>query len=85
VTFRRRAGLTVLLSSLTLGTLFALSTRAPALAGESAIETRPTRIDVWRPAEPNTLTAAERAAGWRLLFDGRSGEGWRGAASDDFP
>jgi hypothetical protein len=29
---------------------------------------------------PNTLTAAELAAGWQLLFDGRSLEGWR--ASD---
>lgn len=27
---------------------------------------------------PNTLTADERAAGWRLLFDGKSLEGWRG-------
>jgi hypothetical protein len=26
--------------------------------------------------EPNTLTDAERAAGWRLLFDGRSFAGW---------
>jgi 3-keto-disaccharide hydrolase len=26
----------------------------------------------------NTLTAAERAAGWRLLFDGRTTDGWRG-------
>src|SRR5687768_15760275 len=29
-------------------------------------------------AEPNTLTAAEKAAGWKLLFNGRSLEGWRG-------
>jgi 3-oxoadipate enol-lactonase len=27
---------------------------------------------------PNTLSAAERAAGWRLLFDGRTFDGWRG-------
>lgn len=27
---------------------------------------------------PNTLTAAERAAGWRLLFDGSTTAGWRG-------
>jgi hypothetical protein len=27
---------------------------------------------------PNTLTAAERAAGWTLLFDGRTLDGWRG-------
>lgn len=29
---------------------------------------------------PNTLSSAEQAAGWQLLFDGRSLEGWR--ASD---
>jgi hypothetical protein len=28
-------------------------------------------------AGPNTLTAAEKAAGWKLLFDGRSLTGWR--------
>ncbi len=27
---------------------------------------------------PNTLTAAERADGWTLLFDGRTLSGWRG-------
>lgn len=27
-------------------------------------------------AAPNTLTAAERAAGWKLLFDGNSFAGW---------
>jgi len=26
---------------------------------------------------PNTLTEAERRGGWRLLFDGRSTEGFR--------
>ena len=28
-------------------------------------------------AQPNTLTAGERAAGWRLLFDGSTTQGWR--------
>lgn len=28
-------------------------------------------------AAPNTLTDAERAAGWELLFDGRTTAGWR--------
>jgi hypothetical protein len=28
-------------------------------------------------AAPNALTAAERAAGWRLLFDGSTTSGWR--------
>jgi hypothetical protein len=29
-------------------------------------------------ADPNTLTATEKAAGWKLLFDGKSTAGWRG-------
>jgi hypothetical protein len=29
-------------------------------------------------AAPNALTPAEKAAGWRLLFDGKSLDGWRG-------
>jgi 3-keto-disaccharide hydrolase len=37
---------------------------------------RPAPVD--DPTGPNTLTAGERAAGWRLLFDGRSTAGWRG-------
>ena len=32
---------------------------------------------------PNTLTAAEKAAGWRLLFDGTSTNGWRGYHKPD--
>ena len=33
----------------------------------------------------NTLTDAERAAGWTLLFDGRSLDGWRGYNRQDLP
>lgn len=33
-------------------------------------------------AEPNSLGADEKAAGWRLLFDGRTLEGWRGYKSE---
>lgn len=28
-------------------------------------------------AKPNTLTAAEKSAGWKLLFDGKSLDGWK--------
>ena len=34
---------------------------------------------------PNTLTDAERRAGWRLLFDGKTTEGWRGYMQDTMP
>lgn len=34
---------------------------------------------------PNTLTESERRRGWRLLWDGRTAEGWRSARSDEFP
>src|SRR4051812_16848778 len=33
----------------------------------------------------NTLTAAEQAAGWRLLFDGRTTNGWRGYKTTTMP
>ena len=33
----------------------------------------------------NTLTAEEKAAGWRLLFDGKSTAGWRGYGMDTMP
>src|SRR5438874_3478968 len=34
---------------------------------------------------PNTLTVAERGAGWRLLFDGSTFNGWRGLGYDSVP
>ena len=34
---------------------------------------------------PNTLTAAERGEGWRLLFDGSSLDGWRAYQADSIP
>jgi len=36
-------------------------------------------------AEPNTLTAEEKAAGWKLLFDGQSLAGWRAYGSQAKP
>jgi hypothetical protein len=37
------------------------------------------------PDDPNTLTDAERAEGWRLLFDGSTLDGWRGYGGGDAP
>ncbi len=33
----------------------------------------------------NTLTAEEKAAGWKLLWDGKSTDGWRSAKAENFP
>lgn len=37
------------------------------------------------PAPPNTLTDAEMTAGWRLLWDGKTTDGWRSSKTDAFP
>ncbi|KAB2639369.1 MAG: DUF1080 domain-containing protein [Verrucomicrobia bacterium] len=34
---------------------------------------------------PNTLSAPEQAAGWRLLWDGKTDSGWRSVGGEAFP
>lgn len=36
-------------------------------------------------ADQTALTPAEKAAGWTVLFDGKSTDGWRGYKTDKFP
>ncbi len=38
-----------------------------------------------RAQAPNTLTEQEIREGWRLLFDGQTGEGWRALNGTEFP
>lgn len=35
--------------------------------------------------KPNTLTAQQKADGWKLLFDGKTSKGWRSARGPKFP
>jgi hypothetical protein len=37
------------------------------------------------PGQPNTLSDADQAQGWRLLFNGTNLDGWRGYQSDTLP
>src|SRR3954467_5628258 len=52
-------------TSLAVASLIAASTVMTLAAGRQA-------------AAPNTLTDTEKKAGWSLLFDGKSLDGWRG-------
>lgn len=59
------------------------SRHLPLLAGALALLlTHAARLCA---AEPNTLTDAEKQAGWKLLFDGKTTAGWRGYQMDKMP
>jgi hypothetical protein len=49
-----------------------------------ALSLVPTQAAATDPAQ-NTLTAAEKAAGWQLLFDGKALDGWRGYRRETLP
>jgi hypothetical protein len=53
--------------------VYSLLAAAPALSAHAA------------DSGIQSLSAAERGEGWRLLWDGRTTDGWRSARSPDFP
>jgi Domain of Unknown Function (DUF1080) len=44
-----------------------------------------TRVSAQMAGKPNELTAAERYAGWQLLFDGKTFKGWHGLGFKEMP
>ena len=56
-----------------------------AAACSGASEGPPAAGDSLETAPPNTLTEAEQATGWQLLFDGETTAGWRGYNREEFP
>lgn len=77
-------------SLLTRGVVAAAALTMVACSGSSAEEPAQPAAQATAPAaaptaQPNTLTPAEQADGWRLLFDGTTTNGWRNAHGDTFP
>jgi len=56
---------------------FALAAVVAAFVGAGMVRAVPASGSQPSPA-PNTLTAAEKSAGWKLLFDGKTIDQWRG-------
>lgn len=64
--------------------IVALTAIVSLLSALNAAENTPTPSTTPSPT-PNTLTADEKKAGWRLLFNGQSFDGWRAIYEDTFP
>src|SRR2546428_1133933 len=59
--------------------------RSAALAAQAGLPLLPAIAPALSAQSPNPLSPAERAAGWRLLFDGKTTAGWRGFKMDSLP
>ncbi|HEU4390468.1 MAG TPA: DUF1080 domain-containing protein [Blastocatellia bacterium] len=58
---------------------------ATSLAVAMAANAREDRNSTPDAGKHNLLSAAEKAAGWKLLFDGETSSGWRGFHKSRFP
>jgi hypothetical protein len=65
--------------------VFALSATLCACSSSSGAPPTTAPAPAAANVTTNLLTPAERAAGWRLLFDGRSTDGWRGFRKASMP
>ncbi|MEY4956945.1 MAG: hypothetical protein RL409_1202, partial [Gemmatimonadota bacterium] len=63
--------------------LLSLAALVMCTSAVSIAQSTPSMPSANTPA--NTLTAAEKQAGWTLLFDGRSLAAWRGYQQADLP
>ena len=63
----------------------ACTTSSGGVAGASATASVPAPADTVSSLDMNQLTPAEKAAGWKLLFDGSTTNGWRGFKKQDVP
>jgi hypothetical protein len=55
------------------------------LVAFAGVSTMLSRQSIPTDDRPNTLTSTEMKDGWKLLFDGKTTAGWRGAYRDSFP
>lgn len=63
--------------------LFVTACNSGSKKAEDTTEEKSAQMEETAP--DNTLTAAEKEAGWELLFNGQSTEGWRGVNKATFP